>query len=234
MKKSEHLKWHSQWLRCLAVISITLSGTLAAQSQGTINFDAHASFTGTNYSELGMLFQVIIPTRGNGSPTYDSMAGLPAILGPSNVPSNSTPYMIFLRQFSPDDYVSFSLTNGYTFGLTSVNLADPNSPSLAPVPISFVGLLANGFTVTNIFTTPGGGATSFLNYTFNSAFVSGLTSVEILSTRWAMDNLVFGNVAQVPEPGVGSLLLLGLLFWPQRKRGNHASGVKRAPLPQRN
>jgi hypothetical protein len=113
--------------------------------------------------------------------------------------------MLFYQQFSPDDYVSFGLTNGSAFGLTSVQLADPNSPSLSPVPITFLGHLSGGGTVTNTFTTPGGGATTFQNYTFNSAFASGLTHVDILATRWAMDNLVF----TVPEPSAACLLFLG-------------------------
>jgi hypothetical protein len=56
------------------------------------------------------------------------------------------------------------------------------------VPISFVGLRANGSTVTNTFTTPGGGATTFQNYLFTSAFSSGLLSVNLLAPvgRWTI------------------------------------------------
>ena len=115
--------------------------------------------------------------------------------------------MLFYQQYNPLDYVVLNLTNSHTFGLTSVQLADPNSPSSSPVPISFVGFLGNGSSVTNIFTTPGGGATTFQNYTFTSAFASGLTSVDIFAPRWAMDNLVF----TVPEPGGWALLALGVI-----------------------
>lgn len=204
------------WLCQLAVAMMMLVGAFVAQGQGTINFDAHANWSGTNYYELGMGFHVIVPTP---EVHYDGMVVTPAG-GFANLPYNSTPYMFFLQQNSPDDYVVFSLTNVYTFGLTSVDLADPNSPSLTPVPITFIGSLASGSMVTNTFTTPGNGATNLLNYSFNSAFASGLSSVAIQAPRWAMDNLVFGNVA-VPEPGVGSLLVVGLLIWGGWKLRKH-------------
>jgi hypothetical protein len=114
--------------------------------------------------------------------------------------------MIFNRFYSPDDYVAIGLTNSDSFGLTSVQLADPNSPSFLPVSITFSGLRSDGSTGANTFTTPGNGAANLLNYTFTSAFASGLTSVDILAPRWAMDNLVF----TIPEPGVVSLVWLGL------------------------
>ena len=198
----------------IILASKLMGGVIAAQGQGTINFNGAAYFDGTNYFELGMQFRVIIPTSGN----HDYMGISPAITSPWNTPYNSTPYMMFIRQNSPDDYVGFSMTNGYMFGLTSVNLADAASPSLSPVPILFVGFLGNGSSVTNIFTTPGGGATTFQNYFFTSAFASGLTSVDILAPRWAMDNLVFGNVAPVPEPGTTCLLVAGGLLGAWRWR----------------
>jgi hypothetical protein len=207
---------YSGWLRRLVEVTVLLAGSFVAQGQGTITYNAHPYFAGTNYVELGMQFRVIIPTPGD----YDVMGGIPAGGLLSNNPYNSTPYMIFIRQSSPDDYVVFSLTNGYSFGLTSVYLADPNSPSSAQVPIMFEGFKADGSIVTNIFTTPGNGATNLQNYSFSSDFLSGLTSVEIQAPRWAMDNLVFGNV-EVPEPAVGSLFVAALLMfggWKLRKR----------------
>ena len=175
--------------------------------QGVITFSGASGFAGTNYDELGMGFQVIIPLGTSG---HDDMG---ITLGAGNTPRNGTAFMGWARLHNPSDFVELSLNNGNTFGLTSVDLADPNSPSLSPVPISFIGYLAGGSFVTNTFTTPGGGATTFAAYTFNSDFTSGLTSVDILAPRWAMDNLVFS----VPEPGVGSLITVGLLAFAARK-----------------
>ncbi len=176
-------------------------GCLVARGQGTITFSGYGqhAWSGTSYTESGMIFRLTIPQGAS----YDVMGILPS--GSGNTPQNSTPFMGWFRQYNPYNYVSLSLTNGSMFGLTSVQLADPNSPSLSPVPISFVGYLAGGSTVTNTFTTPGSGATTFANNTFNSGFSSGLTRVDILAPRWAMDNLVF----TVPEPSVISLLILG-------------------------
>lgn len=184
-----------------------------AQGQRTVVFDGHVGAYGTNYYELGMRFRVDIPTFGSGSvggvsgyPTYDGMA-IASIPTAGNIPSNTTPYMAFFQQFSPDDYVSFSLTNGAAFGLKSVSLADANSPSQAPVSITFAGHKSDGSAVSYSFITPGNNANSFLNYTFPSDFSAGLVGVDILASRWAMDNLVF----TVPEPGSSSVALLGLL-----------------------
>lgn len=192
-----------------AFLTVVITST---RGQGTIVFDNQVDPHGTDYYELGMAFNVIIPTSGAGG-YHDGMVIEPANTF-ANLPSNSTPYMIFLRQFSPDDYVVVSMTTGNTFGLRSVDLADPNSPSSSAVPITFKGYTAGGLVVSQTFTTPGNGASSFLHYQFNPSFASGLLSVDILSTRWAMDNLVF----TVPEPAGGSLLSLGLLALAARRR----------------
>ena len=193
------------------ILVVALVSETKALAQGTITFNSGLYFSGTNYTESGMQFQTFIP---QGASLYDGMA---INYGGGNEPYDGSPMMVWFRQFNPSDYIMLSLTNGYTFGLTSVQLADPNSPSSSLVPISFIGFLVNGSTVTNTFTTPGGGATTFLNYTFTPAFSSGLTSVDILAPRWAMDNLVFGNVAPVPEPGTVALLGAGVAGWLARR-----------------
>ena len=203
------MKLLNRWM----AVFIGIAWIVNAHGQGTITFD-HPLYGGINYSQLGMGFGVVIPTQGTGSiggvPGYPTHDGFVV----DNGPNGGTLYMLFYQQFSPDDYVNFSLINGDSFGLASVQLADPNSPSLSPVAILFKGYKSGGVTVTQTFTTPGGGATTFQNYLFNSDFASGLTSVDILSTRWAMDNLVV-----VPEPSTLTLLSLGGLFlgWRWRK-----------------
>ncbi len=91
------------------------------------------------------------------------------------------------------------------FGLVSVQLADPMSPSYTNLPISFVGFKAGGLVVTNTFITPGGGANRLIRYDFPEVFRDGLLWVEIHADRWAMDNLVW-----VPEPGVNVMWILGI------------------------
>jgi hypothetical protein len=161
---------------------------------------------GTNYYEQGFWFRVVIPTPGSGSPWYDPMGIAPAITTPANIPYNDTPYLGFARLFSPDNYVVFSSTNVPAFGLVSVELADPWSPSYTDLPISFVGYKAGGLVLTNTFITPGGGANRLVRYDFPEVFRDGLFWVEIHAARWAMDNLVW-----IPEPGTWALLGLGLL-----------------------
>jgi hypothetical protein len=200
------------FLRALIMLSIALASAAGAQAQGTITFDAHAGWSGTDYSELGMRFQVVIPP---GATSHDGMA---ITLGADNTPRDGTPFMGFFQQYNPDDYVAIGLSDGSAFGLTSVLLADPTSPSLSPVSISFLGFKMDGSTITNTFTTPGNGASTFQSYEFGSVFASGLTSVDILAPRWAMDNLAFS----VPEPSTIALTGLGLLAFVMRRRGSHA------------
>lgn len=188
------------WPR-LILLSALLQSTAAVNGQGTVTFDGQPLWSGASYSELGMTFQVVVPQGAS----HDDMVIVPPNWA-NNVPQDSTPFMGWFRQNNPYNYVSLSL-NGSLFGLASVQLADPNSPSLSPVPIAFIGYLAGGSTVTNTFTTPGNGASTFANYTFNSDFTPpAFTHVDILAPRWAMDNLVFS----VPEPSVLSLLCFGL------------------------
>lgn len=199
-------------LTLVTLLAVVLAGVPAASGQGTITFDSHpglVGFQGTNYYELGMGFRVASPGGG----IYDSIY---VTEGGNTQVHDGTPYMAFFNQYSGDNYVAFGLMNAATFGLTSVQLADVDSPSYTPLPITFRGFTAVGF-VTETFTTPGNGATTFLSYSFDADFASGLTSVAILTginpAHWAMDNLAF----TVPEPAAGSLVVVGLLIFATRK-----------------
>ncbi|MCS7337646.1 MAG: hypothetical protein NZ739_05330 [Verrucomicrobiae bacterium] len=125
---------------------------------------------GTNNYEQGFWFRVAIPTPGTGSPWHDSIGIAPAVTMPANIPYNDTPYIGFARQFSPDNYVAFSLTSGTPFGLVSVELADPWSPSYTNLPRSFVEYKQRGIMITNTFVTHGNGADRLLTYTFTEPF----------------------------------------------------------------
>jgi len=103
------------------------------------------------------------------------------------------------------------------FGLSSVQLADPRSPSSTELSITFWGTKLDGSTVSETFTTLGNGATTFETYQFDSDFSSGLTSAWISSTRWAMDNLV----VTIPEPGTLGLFALGIAAIGLKARRRH-------------
>jgi hypothetical protein len=185
----------------------TLLGT-SVRAQGTITFAGWAGWNGTSYQELGLRFQVIIPPYG---PYYDVMG---ITVGADNTPRNGTAFMLWARLHNPYNYVALSLESGAPFGLVAVDLADPTAPSYSLLPITFVGFRADGSTVSQTFTTPGGGANSFLTYQFGPDFASGLLSVQIDAPRWAMDNLVW-----IPEPSSAWLLLIGggVLFYVRSK-----------------
>jgi hypothetical protein len=216
MKTKRDLNPPKQWITYLSLLATTLLallGPVVASAQGTVTFDypwATGGFGGLSlYPDAsGMSVEI-----GYRIPPFDDPVRVGAEF--AGHPSNGTPHAEFNVAGSPQ-FTVFALTNaasqghwfsnGAPIGLVSVDLADPVAPSLTPVSITFNGFRANGSMVSQTFTTPGSGS-SFQTYYFDSDFLSGLVRLEVPSSVWAMDNLVF----TVPEPGVGSLLLLGLL-----------------------
>ena len=210
-------------VKLLAAIVLSLIGVTPTQGQGTITLDYPWFENGISgpslfYDANGMSFRI-----GPYPPAqpHDNMARVG--VGTPSHPNNGTPHMEFANTLGTFQFVVFARTNaaslgqsflnGAPFGLVSVDLADPVAPSLSPVSITFNGFRADGSMVSQTFITPGSGS-SFQTYLFGVDFVSGLTRVEMPSSSWAMDNLVF-----VPEPGTYALLGLGLLFlgWRLRK-----------------
>lgn len=186
----------------LAIALVSFMGASFATAQGTISFNPDWINNGIEYvgfySDSGMFFRVRDPSQHGASLARIGV-------GLAGHPSNGTPHLEPSSTLAPS-YVIFSRVNTHTFGLLSVDLADPAAPSLTPVDITFNGIKWNGSTVSQTFTVGGGGSTTFQSYQFNADFALGLSRVEIPSPYWAMDNLVW-----IPEPSVGSLLLVGLV-----------------------
>lgn len=189
----------------IAIITCIMLGLCTARSQSVITFDNPPLISGArsyrNYYENGMWFRVQAPL---GKPLYDDMYRMGIIVG--SIPHNGTPHMEFAPSGSYGNYVVFSLLSSNTFGLGSVDLADNFSPSSINRSIEFNGYKLNGSVVTNIFTTPGGGATNFQTFNFSTDFNSDLIRVEMPISVWAMDNLVI-----VPEPATTGLMVAGLM-----------------------
>lgn len=188
-----------------AGLLVAVLGAACSQAQGTVTFDQPWLVNGIAYHPFyydssGMEIRVVhsVPQ------TYDNMARIG--VGLAGHVNNGTPHIQYTQTPGYSEYVVLSLTNGSLFGVTSVDLADIVAPSTNAVSISFNGFMADGSMVSTTFTTAGGGTSAFQTFLFGPSFGSGLTRLEIPSTVWAMDNLVF-----VPEPGAASLLGLGLL-----------------------
>lgn len=162
--------------------AMLMLGVVLVRGQGTITFNAHANWSGTNYVEQGVQFRVMAGGQ------YDYIYIVPAG-NYGNVLYSTTPWLEFRYQSYQSAYVAFSLTNGNTFGLASVALADLTVPSSNPLAITFNGFKADGSQVSMVFDTPGNGANSFETYLFDSDFASGLTSVAIHANGLAVDNL---------------------------------------------
>lgn len=189
---------------------LALAGANVLNAQGTVKFDnpwasGGVGYYGVYYDITGMSFRVSDPSQHGASLARIGV-------GFAGHPNNGTPHLESSDTLPPS-YLIFSRTNGNSFGLTSVDLADPVAPSLSPVSITFNGFKGDGSIVSQTFTTAGSGISTFQTFQFNATFASGLSRVEIPSSFWAMDNLVY-----VPEPGVASLLLLGLIPFAARKK----------------
>jgi len=166
----------------------------AASGQGTllrITFDGPpvvppGVITNTHqYYESGMLF---IPTPTVGS---FERVGFPA---DSTLPNDGTAYV---RAVGPQG-LFFSFLDGSAFAIVSVDLAGPNTSTAGVV--DFVGYHPDGSTVTAYLVAGG----SFQTFNLGAGFTD-LTSVNIPSSPWSLDNLVLS----VPEPGIGTLVFLG-------------------------
>lgn len=200
--------------KILGVSLFAFDSVTTANAQGTITFNqpwiGHGIQYHVVYHEMGM--SILLADWG----TPVNMARVGAA-GPTEHPLNGTPHMELNNYVGVPQYVILNLTNANSFGLTSVDLADPVAPSLTPITITFNGFMADNTMVSQSFTVGGNGSSFFQTFNFNPSFAWGLTRVEIPSPYWAMDNLVFTTV---PEPGTFAFSLLGLaaLAWRFRRR----------------
>jgi hypothetical protein len=210
----------------LTTALLILATTTAVQGQGTVTFNS--PWLPSGISDFSLAYFDGISFRVNPYPPqpHDNVILIGAA-GLTGHPNNGTPHVEFTDTLSISQYLVFawtdaaslghSFTNGAPFGLTSVDLADPVSPSLAPVSMTFNGFHADNSMVTQTFTVGGGGSTTFQTFLFSPDFASDLVRVEIPSSAWAMDNLVF----TVPEPSTVALVALGLLVLALRRRELH-------------
>jgi hypothetical protein len=184
-----------------AIVASLLSISVAAACHGqgtfqTITFDGPPAVApgtavgATSYYEGEMAF-LPIPHPPPGVPTFTRVGSNPAPFRPDD----GSAYV----QAALGDTLMFSFTNGSTFGVYSVDLAE-YSTAVGPMNVHFVGYRHDGTTVTADF-LPGA---NFQTFYFDQQF-TGLDRVELPNPGWSLDNVaVF-----VPEPGAGTLLLLG-------------------------
>jgi hypothetical protein len=196
-------------LFCTLVAILLLAAVEEAPAQSVITFNepwlsAPGIVRYADYYEQGLWFRVV--NSYQQLPASD-LVRWSAAAGAA-MPYNGTPFMQYAR-YRYDDHVLFTQTDGSAFGLVSVDLAEDQAPSLTPIPITFTGYRPGYYEpyVSVTFTTAGGGTSAFETLYFPPEFAAGLVRVEIPSTRWAMDNLVW----VVPEPATVRVFLLGLL-----------------------
>ena len=114
-----------------------------------------------------------------------------------DMPDNGTSYL----QAAGGESLAFSALDDALINLISVDLSG-FSVEASNFSVVFIGYKPSQASVSVSFS---GNGLSFRSFMFGPEF-SGLTRVEVPSYGWSLDNLV----VTIPEPGVGSLMLLGL------------------------
>jgi hypothetical protein len=148
----------------------------------------------TDYSEAGMWFRPApgfsgFVWRGSDSPYW---------------PSDGTPYL----HAAAGGPLMFGFDDGALFNLNGVSLAG-YSTAEPTITVDFIGHRADGSTITDSVQVQG---LYFMRYEFNSEW-SMLTSVEIASPAWVIDNLL----VTVPEPSGASMAIGALVtIWVAR------------------
>ncbi|MCO5053951.1 MAG: hypothetical protein M9920_16865 [Verrucomicrobiae bacterium] len=109
--------------------------------------------------------------------------------------------------------MQFSFTNGSSFNLVAVDLAEYSTVVPDAVTVPFYGYRADGSVVFTSFTTDGiidgtGPLADFQTFYFGAEF-SNLLRVEIPTQNWTLDNLVIS----IPEPSSLALVLCAGALW---------------------
>lgn len=145
------------------------------------------TLTVTDYSEAGMWFRstpgLSFVWRGSDSPFW---------------PSDGTPYL----HAAGGAPLMFGFDDGSLFSLNGVSLAG-YSIGNSSYPIDFIGHRVDGDTITETVQVL---AFGFAPHVFDSGW-SNLTSVEIASPMWVIDNLL----VTVPEPSGASVVFAALV-----------------------
>jgi hypothetical protein len=188
--------------RCLGqgTLQITFNGP-PIQPPGTAKIVTNYVESGVSFASVPQSFGFI--RMGSGTGQQSPISGFP---------DDGTAY---IQQIGSAP-ILFSFTDGSVFDLTSVDLAEYSTILSGPVTVQFVGYHPDGSTVTESFTTDGiiDGAGPQMDFqTFNFTGFTGVTSVEIPSSDWSLDNLVIS----VPEPTRSTLPLAGGLVLGVRK-----------------
>ena len=209
------MNMNSRRILCSAVLALT---ALECQGQGSlkITFDGPpfvlptSGVVVTNYSESGLLF-----TPASGGFAFTRIGPNDGGFPRSELPDNGSAYI----DAPFGDSLAFGFTNGFSFDLISVDLAELTSVVPSPVTVHVVGYRQGGSVVMIDFVTDGvidgtGPQPDFQTFHFGNEW-SDLTRVEFPTSGWSMDNLL----VSIPEPSGlalsvwGGMLALGLLRW---------------------
>ena len=205
-------------LGCSLAVRSHSQGIIQITFDGPPTIPPEASYSITNYEELGMAFRPL-PASPANSPTFSRVGpGFP------EDPQNSTGYL----RAALTQSLMFNRINNSLFNLVSVDLAEYGTAFQQPITVQFIGYYADGSTVSTSFTTDGiidgtGPLQDFQNFLFPNKEWSGLRRVDVPGWGWSLDNLV----VSVPEPATWSLVVCGAALLGLFRRANSPRAVLR-------
>jgi len=144
----------------------------------------------------------VVPSFSEGGMGFRSTHGLPGFVwrgGDSPFwPTDGTPYL----HAAAGGPLMFSFEDGSLFSLNGISLAGYSSAH-PNITVDFIGHRRDGYTITESVQVEG---VTFTPHVFDSRW-SILTSVEIASPEWVIDDLL----VTVPEPSGASMVFAAIV-----------------------
>ena len=209
--------------RLLGLVVAVLAGSISNAEATTINFEDIAQAHGTETV-------VTAPTPVISDGFRFDAATHAHVSNATWLTDNGSTYLVVDEFFGPDP-VTMSQVGSAPFALSSIDISEAHPEAVFSArQIQVTGNLFNGGTISTTLNldnnlVDGVPANYFQTFTFgagwdalSSVVFNGTNAVIGFGNYYAMDNIVVGPAASVPEPGTLTLIALGSAYMVRRRR----------------